>query len=241
MTTTTPEAPSRRDRQRAATEVEIKDAARRLLAESGPSGVALRRIARDMGMTAPALYRYFSSLDDLLEALCCDFFTEASDAVAAAIAAAPEDVVDRMHAAIRAFRTWALEHPAEFTLMFRTRPAPVVPEGDEDDSRRFAALFLELFVQVWTERPFDLPPTAPVPSAACRQLETFARGHRIDLPDEALWAFASSWVRLYSVICMEVFGQLTFMFADSEPYFEAELQAVLASLGMAYRPLPGTA
>ena len=146
-----------------------------------------------------------------------------------------------MHAAIRAFRLWALSHPSEFTLMFRTRPAPVVPEGEEGDLRRFAALFLELFVRVWAERPLELTRPAPVPAAACRQLETFARGHHIELPDDALWAFASSWVRLYSVICMEVFGQLTFMFEDSEPYFEAELEAVIATFGMPYAPLDGAA
>ena len=58
MTTTTE---SRRDRQRAATEAEIKEVARRQLVASGGEELSLRGIAREMGMTAPGLYRYFDS------------------------------------------------------------------------------------------------------------------------------------------------------------------------------------
>ncbi|HXB48826.1 MAG TPA: helix-turn-helix domain-containing protein, partial [Streptosporangiaceae bacterium] len=53
------QAPSRRDRVRAATTQEIIQTARRLLVQQGPDAVSLRAIAREMGMTAPALYRYF--------------------------------------------------------------------------------------------------------------------------------------------------------------------------------------
>ena len=232
-TTSAPEAetPSRRDRQRAATEAEIKAVARRQL--GAEAGVSLRGIARDMGMTAPGLYRYFGSLDVLLEGLCCDFFAEASDAVGEAITDAGTDVVDRMHAAIRAFRRWALDNPDEFTLMFRLPKDHQHEKGE--DSARFASLFLDLFVTLWAGRPFELPSQAAVPDAACRQMDAFADLHAVELPVEALWAFARAWVRLYGVICMEVFGQLSFMFDDVEPYFEAELQSVVADLGMPYR------
>ena len=59
-------APSRRDRLRAATIEEIIATARRLLVTSGPEAVSLRAIAREMGMTAPGLYRYFDSHEELL-------------------------------------------------------------------------------------------------------------------------------------------------------------------------------
>ncbi len=48
---------SRRDRLRAATTEEIIQTARRLLVASGPDAMSLRDIAREMGMTAPGLYR----------------------------------------------------------------------------------------------------------------------------------------------------------------------------------------
>ena len=71
-----PETLSRRDRVRAETTVEIKQTARQILVEQGREAVTLRAIARDMGMTAPALYRYFGSHEDLLRHVCGDIFSE---------------------------------------------------------------------------------------------------------------------------------------------------------------------
>ena len=70
------EAPSRRDRVRAATTQEIMQTARRLLVEQGSEAVSLRAIARAMGMTAPALYRYFGSHEELLRHVVGDIFSE---------------------------------------------------------------------------------------------------------------------------------------------------------------------
>lgn len=232
-----PGVPSRRDRQRAATETEIKAVARGQLADVGQQAVSLRGIAREMGMTAPGLYRYFASLDELLESMCEDYFAEISDVVAAGLESGGERLGDRMQHAVRAFRRWAVAHPAEFGLMFRPREEGVDPADKCEHSRRFADLFLGLFVQMWTEEPFDLPEECPAPAAACAQLAHYADAHGVQLPEAALWVFASSWVRLYGAVCMEAFGQLTFMFTDVEPYFEAELQAVARAVGVEYMPV----
>ena len=57
MTSAT-EPVTRRDRARAATVVEIKSSARKLLVANGVQGLSLRAVARDLGVSAPALYRY---------------------------------------------------------------------------------------------------------------------------------------------------------------------------------------
>ena len=62
--TRTASAPTRRERQRAATYDEIVTVARRLL--GGPEPLSLRAIAAEMGLTAPALYRYVDSYHELL-------------------------------------------------------------------------------------------------------------------------------------------------------------------------------
>src|SRR5438128_11437061 len=67
---------SRRDRIRADTLQEIKLTARRVLVDNGVDGLALRAVAREMGMTAPALYRYFSSREDLVENVVADLYDE---------------------------------------------------------------------------------------------------------------------------------------------------------------------
>src|SRR6266536_658875 len=63
-----PSQPSRRERVRAATRAEILLAARDLLVAGGTEDVTLRGIAAKLGITAPALYRYFDSREQLLGA-----------------------------------------------------------------------------------------------------------------------------------------------------------------------------
>jgi AcrR family transcriptional regulator len=60
---------SRRDRRRAETREEILDAAREVFAETGALDFSLSEIARRLGFTPAALYRYFDSRDDLIKAL----------------------------------------------------------------------------------------------------------------------------------------------------------------------------
>jgi AcrR family transcriptional regulator len=79
---------SRRDRVRAATSREIIQTARRLLVEHGSAEISLRAIAREMGMTAPALYRYYVSYEALVQHVVADIFTDLSDYVEAAVSAA---------------------------------------------------------------------------------------------------------------------------------------------------------
>src|SRR5215469_15576470 len=70
--------PTRRERARATTMEEITATARRLLVEQGPEAASLRAIAREMGMTAPGLYRYYSSREELLRHVIATMFTELS-------------------------------------------------------------------------------------------------------------------------------------------------------------------
>ncbi len=235
---------SRRDRQRAATETEIKEVARRQLVASGGTELSLRGIAREMGMTAPGLYRYFENLGSLAEAMCHDFLDEVNAQIHVALEAAGDDVAARVHAAIRAFRDWAVAHPAEFGLLFRSKgPGPVAFPGQEavvwedcTHSQAFAGIFLGLFQELWAESPFPVPDPERHAAGVVDQLVQLRAQITIDLPDGAVWAFAHGWVRLYSVIALDVLGQLSFMFADVEPYFEAELCAVVREFGLEYLP-----
>lgn len=79
-----------RARYREQTRSEIKDTALRQLAESGAGALALTRVAKEMGLSGPALYRYFAGRDDLLSALIRDAYDHAAAAVADAAAGAEE-------------------------------------------------------------------------------------------------------------------------------------------------------
>src|SRR5215212_5283343 len=119
---------SRRDRQRADTVREIKTTAREVLVREGVDGLALRAVAREMGMTAPALYRYFDSREDLVENVVADLYDELVVVLEAARDdARPATAPIQLLACSRAFRRWATTHHAEFGLLFGSAGDGVVP------------------------------------------------------------------------------------------------------------------
>ena len=234
---------SRRARQRVATVTEIKAHARRLLVEQGSSALTLRAIAREMGVTAPALYRYFDGHEALVEALAGDFYNEVSDSMEAATAAATTDLADpaaavavRLIAAATAFRTWSVGHRAEFSLIFGT-PIPGVDLGEENSpaciaSQRFGLVFATLFLQLWAVRPFAVPEVSELDPRLLPQLDAYRERLGVDLPIPVVYVFLSCWARIYGLVTMEVFGHLTFALQDAEPAFATELAQIGRLMGL---------
>jgi AcrR family transcriptional regulator len=236
--------PSRRERLRAATLDEIKQAARHLLVQGGPAAISLRAIARDMGLTAAALYRYFPNLEALAGALCGDLYDECTAHLEKARDSWPaDDLTGQMYAVCREFRRWSIAHPAEFGLMFGSPLPGLGNDQDEPDAAkhtsamRFAAVFGALFTQVWLNSPFPVPATDEIAPELCHQLQAYLNEIGVPLPIGAVQQFLSCWIRLYGMVAMEVFGHLHFALTDPEPMFEAELHAMARQLGMEARPL----
>ncbi len=68
-----------RARARAEITEEIKQEARRQLAEQG-TALSLRAVARALGMASSAVYRYFASRDELLTALIVETYDTVGEA-----------------------------------------------------------------------------------------------------------------------------------------------------------------
>ncbi|GAA0911250.1 TetR/AcrR family transcriptional regulator [Virgisporangium aurantiacum] len=222
---------SRRDRLRAATLSEILETARRLLVADGLPAVTLRAISREMGMTAPALYRYYDSLDALLESLSIALFEECIGHVEAAVAE-QKDVASKLGVACREFRRWSLAHRAEFALMFG-RPSEQLPAPDDPMyavGMRFCAVYLVLFDELWRAHPFAAPADDDLPADLRDQLATFKAATGTALTLGALQVYLSHWIRLYGSVALEVFGHLGFALTDAQSMFETELKTVMLSL-----------
>ncbi len=234
---------SRRERVREATLSEIKEIARRHLVEFGVVGVSLRAIAREMGMTAPGLYRYVPGIDALLVMITAEMYEELADVVADADASMPVDDTDgRILVSLRAFRNWAITHQAEFSVMFGPRTR-LDPEADItralEAGRRFGSTFFTLFDRLVSEERFPLPRDEEIPNALRPELRSFADSVGFTSPDiseGAVMVLTACWVRLYGVVCMEVFQHLSFVVGDMEPFFESELQNMAKDLGVRYSP-----
>lgn len=133
---------TRRERLRRELMNEVIDTARRHLAEGGPAAVSWRGIAREVGLNPASLYTYFDSLDDLFTAVILDSFGRLARAVNDASDAAAElDPPDRLMACAHAYRTWAIEHPAEFNLVFTDR----IPGYEAPPDGPTVAIQVEIF------------------------------------------------------------------------------------------------
>jgi AcrR family transcriptional regulator len=239
---------SRRDRSRADTVREIKQTARRVLVARGVDGLALRALAREMRMTAPALYRYFDSREDLVEHVVADLYDELTDVLETVRdAAEPTTPGVQLMAVSRAFRHWATTHRAEFGLLFGSAGEGVIPAEDlhgpgehppQVASRRFGGVFAAIIARIYLEQGFPVPADDDLDPALKAQLTAWGAKLPVALPLGVMHVFLSCWIRLYGMVCMEVFGHLRFALEDAEPMFEAELRALGEVLGVAgeYRP-----
>jgi AcrR family transcriptional regulator len=248
--------PARRDRLRAATMEEITATARRLLLEQGPEAASLRAIAREMGMTAPGLYRYYSSREELLRHVVADMFRELASDIRRAMAAAdpsygqdPGGPAERrahgalkMVAACREFRSWALGHRDEFALLFGV-PLPGFDDGRFDIAQEcaleFAGTFYALFLDLWNAFHFPVPSDHEIDPELRTQLTRFRDRIQLstDLPDGANLIFLRCWMLLYGAVAMEVFGHLGFALTNPAPMFELTLRDLARLVGLEY-PLP---
>lgn len=239
---------TRRERVRVAAFDEIKQTARRLLVRNGTASVSMRAIARDMGMTAPALYRYYPSLRHLVDVLRADLFDELRGYVEAAVETHPDhDPITHLVDASRAFRRWSVEHPAEFSLIFTNAPRDQRPEGFDATREphaaavRLAAVFLTLFRNVWTTAPFPVEPDHAIDPALRVQLERYRVISGFDAPPAAVKTFLSCWIRVYGAVALEVFGHLRFALTSPEQMFEAEIAAAAESIRQVVVPGPAPA
>ena len=102
----------------------IKDAAWKHIAKEGAPALSLRAIARDLKITAPAIYNYFPDRDALVTALIIDAYTSFGDLqLAARDKVPPKDLIGRMNAIGLAYRQWAHKYPQRYQLIFGT-PIP---------------------------------------------------------------------------------------------------------------------
>ncbi|MFJ5102395.1 TetR/AcrR family transcriptional regulator [Streptomyces sp. NPDC088554] len=109
---------------------EILDAARRLLEEGGgrPEEISLRAIAREAGVTAPAIYRHFPSKSELMCTLLDTVYAQLAEAMRTAAHTAPaDDPWAGLRACVDAYCRFATEEPRRYDLVFRTGPALAPP------------------------------------------------------------------------------------------------------------------
>ncbi|MBB0227961.1 TetR/AcrR family transcriptional regulator [Streptomyces calidiresistens] len=220
--------------------------------------VTLRAVAAEMGLTAPALYRYVGSVAALNELLANDIFTEVvGEMAAAAQRYGDDDPAAQIVAAATAFRAWALDHPAEFQLVFVTTslsgdhvtgshkgrprhpPAPITTGTTTDGVQMFADFFGGIFAKLAQQSSFPVPDVDELDETFVAVHSGSGKGGTADLmamlgKDELglMWQFELAWAQLHGIVALEVYGHIRTPLIRSGAVFRAVMKDIGARVGM---------
>lgn len=229
---------SHRERVREATLEEIKKVAKQQMRDEGTAAVSLRGIANTMGMTAPAIYRYYARRDDLITALIVDAYTALGDAVISAFDACPaDDYAGRFYAGAQAYRAWGLAHPVDFGLIFGT-PVPgyhAPPERTVPLVQRAFSPFITTLQQACEKGLARIPPEYDhAPQELHQRLSEWAASGSYNGLTIPVFHFSlTEWGLMHGLIALEINGQLNPMAGQAtNDLFNFEMKIMLNRLGL---------
>ncbi|WP_418057548.1 TetR/AcrR family transcriptional regulator [Pimelobacter simplex] len=227
---------TRRERQRQATYDEIVEVSSALLDEG--TDLSLRAVAGRMGMTAPALYRYVASYQQLVDLVAFELDKAATAEWEQAAARFPEDdPAGRLAVACVRFRHWALSRPHQFALVFAN------PIAEADTERRelltlatSGHYFTDLLWNIWEKYRFPYPrldELDPVIRESVLDPLIPAKAEHIDPAERGLlWIYMRAWSALYGVVTLESTGHCDPRVIASGQLFRAVILDWLGPLGL---------
>lgn len=222
-----------------ATSSAIKDTARQLMAEKGTAGLSLRAIARELDLTAPALYHYFASLDDLITALIVDAFTSQAEYTRQAsvtAAARGHSPCEQLFVAVLAYRQWALDHSTDFQLVYGNPiPGYVAPVAvTTPAAQKSGELFMALLLAAVRAGEMTIPDAyRQVPPTVLAHYQT-----KFGLDQEAAQLFHVMnmvWSMIHGMLALEIYNHAAPVVGDTNAFFEQAMRQFLATIGLAVR------
>ncbi|UOX92579.1 TetR/AcrR family transcriptional regulator [Amycolatopsis sp. FBCC-B4732] len=203
---------SPRERYRAQVREEIKRHAWEQIAAAGVPALSLNAIAKQVGMSGPALYRYFGSRDELITALIRDAYRSIADAVQGARG-------QGFAMLAKVIRDWARADPQRYFLIYGT---PVPGYHAPADTTALSHEVMAVLIETCSELQ---GPEVPAPFDD--HLET----HREwagdgDVPNWVLHRALAFWTRLHGVLSLELAGHFAGMKFDPDLLIDEELNAL---------------
>jgi AcrR family transcriptional regulator len=224
-------SPTPRAQRREATLVDIRTAARSLLAESGVEAVTLRGIATRLGMASAGVHYYYPSRDELLAALIIDAFDE----LAATTAQAGDRHATHGQAwtqAALAYRTWAMTHPELFQLAHsaiatRLKDRP----GLLDAKDRAVRALTDPLAAAIRSGEIDLPPGPPLPRPLRTHFRHWADAAGVPADPALLLFLVHAYTLIHGAVTLDVTGSLPRELLKDDALFRAHLGRVLVPCG----------
>ena len=225
----TPRSRSRRE----ATQEEILNTAWQQIGRLGSPSLSLRGIAQTMGLTAPALYRYFPSRDELVTAMIIEAYQSLGQALEASIQAmAAEDHARRFLAVGCAYREWALARPERFALIFGTPiPGYHAPlERTLPAASRALGVLMAVLQAAWDAGRIQRPPV--LGASLQRQMQAWKEAHALTTHPVVLYLTLISWARVHGLTSLELHGHIPPQVALPSEVYLNDLHALRSEIGL---------
>ena len=207
----------------------IKDTAWKQIAEFGAPALSLRAIARELKITAPAIYNYFPSRDHLVTALIVDAYTSLGDSQKSTLEnAAKKDGAARFSALGIAYRDWAVTYPQRYQLIFGT-PIPDydAPEDTTTPAAAWALLpLIETVQALYNEGRLQVERLANPSTQLKFMLEAWRQFTGGIAEGEVLYIAYVVWSRVHGLVMLELGGQLPSFFTDPGEIFRREVNSM---------------
>jgi AcrR family transcriptional regulator len=205
---------------------------RQHLADHGAANLSLRAIAREIGLTSSAVYRYVPSRAELLTILVIDAYEELDARILAAHdALAPEDLRGRLRAIGTELRAWAVAEPARYALIYGTPIDDYTQPTDRTDPPCLRIVLLLLRLVQDAEHAGAIAPADLAPP-----IHDDLAGMRAALPgatasDAACSLAIVTWSYLIGWVSSEVFDQFAVL-QHPEALFLHQLGTLADTLGL---------
>ncbi len=207
----------------------IKNSAWEQIAKNGAAALSLRAIARDLGITAPAIYNHFYRRDDLVTALIVDAYTSLGKSQQAAIENLPVvDIQGRFTALGMGYRAWAITYPQRYQLIFGTP----IPNYEANEELTLPAATEALVPLLETIQAFSnasrlrldrISPLTAELEAMLNNWQEVVEG----VEPEVLYAALITWSRVHGLVFMEIANHFPSYITDSGEIFRREIKNIL--------------
>jgi AcrR family transcriptional regulator len=199
------------------------------------ASLSLRAIAREMGMTAPGLYRYYPSRDDLVTALIVEAFNSFSEALENAREAQNQnDHVERFRAISRAYFAWAVANSQKYALLFGTpvRGYRLSQEAGPAAQRAFLILQGVIGEAYAAGKITGELATLRLPAGLKSQYEALRNLGMPYVPVVTHLAL-STWATIHGITSLYLYGYLTsFLGEQVESFVGFEIEKMVRMLGL---------
>lgn len=224
----------------------IKRTARELMRQNGTDGLSIRAIARELDMTAPALYYYFENMDALITALIVDGFNSIADAMEMARDTHAENhPSEQLMAIMLGYRQWAMTNRADFQLLYgnpipkyhapREITVPAVIRGFVVIISAIQAVLDVSEVNIpdyLLELPTVVEQTYFSIISNTNETTQDQRDTMAEISIDAMILGIQGWGQMHGLIMLELFEHLQPVVGDTEVYYRHQIQNMFRTMGL---------